>query len=98
MHKGQSALSSRIEELEKANLEREQEWHDFPQDHSAPADPIVSGLTEARIQIDGLCATMTGQGQRLDEISRDVADLHASASLVESSVSQLEGHNATIRE
>ena len=91
MHKGQSALSSRIEELEKANLEREQEWHDFQQDHSAPADPTVSGLTEVRTQVDELCATMTGQGQCLGEISRDVADLCASVSLLES-------HNTTIRE
>ncbi|CAE7437089.1 RE1 [Symbiodinium sp. CCMP2592] len=91
-------LRSRVDELEKANQVRERKWHNFQQDHSTPAESSVSGLAEVRTQVDGLCATMSGQGQRLDAISRDVADLHASVSLVESSVSQLEGHSATIRE
>ena len=80
-----TALCSRIEELEKANQERDQERH------GTLADPTVSGLIEVRTQIDGLSAAMTSQEQRLDAIAEAV-------SLMGSSVSQLEGHSATIRE
>ncbi|CAE7816426.1 unnamed protein product [Symbiodinium sp. CCMP2592] len=91
-------LRSRVGVLEQANQEREREWQTFRQEHRASADQKGRDSTEVRTQVDALCATMTDHGQRLDVISRDVADLHASVAEVESSVSHLEGHSATIRE
>ncbi|CAE7837310.1 unnamed protein product [Symbiodinium sp. CCMP2592] len=91
-------LRSRVGVLEQANQEREREWQTFRQEHRASADQKGCDSTEVRTQVDELCATMTDHGQRLDVISRDVADLHASVAEVESSVSHLEGHSATIRE
>ncbi|CAE7365731.1 unnamed protein product, partial [Symbiodinium sp. CCMP2592] len=91
-------LRSRVGVLEQANQEREREWQTLRQEHRASADQKGCDSTEVRTQVDELCATMTDHGQRLDVISRDVADLHASVAEVESSVSHLEGHSATIRE